>query len=125
MPWLPTIVPPDGKSVTAVGPDQRFYLYPVAGGEPAPIPGLVNGDVPSGWTADGRFLFVRRRGEVPQRVMKLDVATGRKEVWKELVPPDPAGIWLISPVWITPDEKYYAYTFARSLADLYVVDGLN
>jgi Tol biopolymer transport system component len=115
----------DGKSVTALGPDQRFYLYPVAGGEPVPIPGLINGDVPSGWTADGRFLFVRRRGEVPQRVMKLEVATGRKELWKELVPPDPAGIWLISPVWVTPDEKYYVYTFARSLADLYVVDGLK
>ena len=85
----------------------------------------MKGDVPSGWTADGRFLFVRVRGEVPQRVMKLDVATGRKELWKELMPPDPAGIWLISPVWITPDEKYYAYSFARSLADLYVVDGLR
>ena len=115
----------DGKALTVVGPDQRFYLYPVAGGEPAPIPGLVKGDIPSGWTADGRFLFVRVRGEVPQRVMKLDVATGRKELWKELMPPDPAGIWLISPVWITPDEKYYAYSFARSLADLYVVDGLR
>jgi len=115
----------DGKAVTVVGPDQRFYLYPVAGGEPAPIPGLVKGDIPSGWTGDGRYIFVRVRGEVPQRVMKLDVATGRKEIWKELMPPDPAGIWLISPVWITPDEKNYVYSFARSLADLYVVDGLR
>jgi hypothetical protein len=115
----------DGRHVVSIGPDQRFYLYPVAGGEPTPIPGLVKGDVPSQWTRDGRSLFVRRRGDIPQRIMKLDVATGRKELWRELMPPDPAGVWIVSPVSITPDEKYYAYGFARSLADLYVVDGLK
>jgi hypothetical protein len=51
--------------------------------------------------------------------------TGRKELWKELMPPDPAGIELISPVWVTPDEKHYVYSFTRSLADLYVLDGLR
>jgi hypothetical protein len=116
---------PDGRQVVALGPDQRFYQYPVDGGEPTPIPGFVRGDVPGQWTRDGRSIFVRRRGEMPQRIMKLDVATGRKELWKELMPPDPAGVWTVSPVWITPDEKYYAYGFARSLADLYVVDGLK
>jgi hypothetical protein len=116
---------PDGRHVAAVGPDQRFYQYPVEGGEPTPIPGLVKGDVPGQWTRDGRSLFVRRRGDIPQRIMKLDVTTGRKELWKELMPPDPAGVWTVSPVYITPDEKYYVYGFARSLADLYVVDGLK
>jgi serine/threonine protein kinase/Tol biopolymer transport system component len=115
----------DGRHVVSIGPDQRFYLYPVAGGEPTPIPGLVKGDVPSQWTQDGRSLFLRRRGDIPQRIMKFDVTTGRKELWKELMPPDPAGVWIVSPVSITPDEKYYAYGFARSLADLYVVDGLR
>ncbi len=116
---------PDGRHVAASGPDQRFYMYPVDGGEPTPIPGLVKGDVPGQWTADGRALFVRRRGDIPQHIMKLDVTTGRKELWRELMPPDPAGVWTVSPVVITPDEKYYAYGFARSLADLYVVDGLK
>jgi Tol biopolymer transport system component len=116
---------PDGRHVVSQGPDLRFYLYPVQGGEPTAIPGLVKGDVPGGWTPDGRSLFVRRRGDIPQRVMKLEVATGRKELWKELMPPDPAGIWTISPVYVTPDEKYYVYGFARSLADLYVMDGLR
>jgi Tol biopolymer transport system component len=115
----------DGRQVVSLGPDQRFYLYPVGGGEPTPIPGLVKGDVPGQWTRDGKALLVRRRGDIPQRIMKLDVTTGRKEFWKELMPPDPAGVWTVSPVVNTPDEKYYAYGFARSLADLYVVDGLK
>jgi len=122
---FPKGVSPDGRTVAAIGPDQRFYLYPVEGGEPTPIAALVKGDVPSGWTRDGRAVFVRRRGEVPARVWKVDVASGRREVWKELMAPDPAGIYLISPVVVTPDEKFYAYSFTRSLADLYVVDGLR
>ena len=116
---------PDGKLVAAIGPDRRLYLYPIAGGEPTPIPGLMPGDVVGGWRADGRSVFVRRRGEVPLRVMTLDLATGRKELWKELMPADPAGVSTIAPVLITPDEKSYAYSYTRTLGDLYVVDGLK
>src|SRR5207244_3259903 len=36
-------VSPDGKTVAVLGPDQRIYLYPVEGGEPAAIPGLSAG----------------------------------------------------------------------------------
>src|ERR1700694_3822843 len=81
-------VSPDGKLVTAIGPDQRFYLYPIEGGEPTPIPGLGPGDVPSGWTEDGRSIFVRRRGEV--RIYLVDVRSGHRELWKDLSPPDTA-----------------------------------
>ncbi len=116
---------PDGKSVAVSGPDRRYYFYPIDGGEPQPIPGLVAGDIIGGWTQDGRSLFVRRRGELPLRVVKLDLASGRKELWKEVMPPDPAGVSTIAPVLITPDEKFYAYSYTRSLADLFVVEGLK
>ena len=116
---------PDGRLVAAVGPDRRLYLYPIAGGEPTPIPGVVPGDVVGGWRQDGRSLFVRRRGEVPLRIMTLDLATGRKDLWKELMPADPAGVSTIAPVLITPDEKSYVYSYTRTLGDLYVVDGLK
>ena len=118
-------ITPDGKYVASIGPDRRYYLYPLDGGEPTPINGLVPGDVPSGFTQDGRSLFVRVRGQVPEQFSKLDLASGRKEVWKELMAPDPAGIELISPVWATPDEKFYVYSFQRVLADLYLVEGLK
>jgi Tol biopolymer transport system component len=116
---------PDGRIVAVIGPDQRFYLYPVAGGEPTPIPGLVPGDIPVSWSADGRTFLVRRRGEVPARIMVYDIASGKKELWKELMPPDPAGVTTVSPVIATPDRKFYAYSYQRSLADLYVVQGLR
>src|SRR5262249_9220116 len=58
-------VSPDGKLVVAIGPDQRYYLYPVAGGEPQPVPGVVPQDRIECWTADSRSLIVHRRGELP------------------------------------------------------------
>jgi Tol biopolymer transport system component len=118
-------VSPDGKATVVTGPDQRYYLYSVEGGEPTPVPGLVPGDIPCSWSADGRSLLVRRRGEVPARIMSLDIGTGRKELWKELVPPDPAGLTSVSPVIVTSDRRYYAYSYTRSLSDLYVVEGLR
>jgi Tol biopolymer transport system component len=116
---------PDGKLVAVSGPDQRHYLYPVEGGEPAAILGLVFGDTPVSWSADGRSLLISRRGEVPLKVFWLDVRTGRKELWRELTPPDPAGIISIGRIAATPDAKSFAYSYNRSLADLYVVEGLK
>jgi len=118
-------VSPDGKLVAAQGPDKRLYLYPIAGGEPTPIAGLVAGDMVAGFRQDGRSIFVRRRGEVPLRVMTLDLATGRKELWKELMPADAAGVSTIAPVFVTPDEKSYVYSYTRTLGDLFVVDGVK
>ena len=80
---------PDGRVTVVTGPDQRFYFYPLAGGEPTPIPGLLAGDIPFSFSADGRSLLVRRRGEVPARVMLLDIGSGKKELWKEVMPPTP------------------------------------
>src|SRR5712692_8820815 len=90
-------VSPDGRFVAAQGPDQRLYLYPVAGGEPSAIPGIAPEETPTGWSADSRFLYIFRRRELPAKVHRLDVSTGRRELWRELMPSDPAGVTFISP----------------------------
>ena len=122
---FPRTVSPDGKLVAVRGPDQRLYLYPLAGGEPSAIPGLTAEDTPTAWSADGRFLYVYRRRELPAKVYRLDVATGRKEFWRELMPFDAAGVRSISPPIVTPDGKAYAYAYIRTLSDLYLVEGLK
>jgi eukaryotic-like serine/threonine-protein kinase len=122
---FPRAVSPDGKLVAARGPDQRPYLYPVAGGEPSPVPGLTSEDNPTGWSDDGRFLYVYRRRELPAKVNRLEVATGRKELWRELMPFDTAGVVSITPPEITPDGRSYAYSYVRTLSDLYLVEGLK
>jgi Tol biopolymer transport system component len=118
-------ITPDGKYVIAGKKDQTLSLYPVDGGEPLPISGLAVGDVPIRWTANGRSLYLFRLEEVPAKVYRLDLATGHKQLWKELVPADPAGISIIYTIQMTPDAKSYVYTYLRELSDLYVVDGLK
>ena len=49
-------------------------------------------------------------------------ATGRRERWKELSPPDPAGFveFGVGPkgVCVTPDFRFYAYSFYTDLESL-------
>jgi len=116
---------PDGRFVAGIGPDGRDYLFPVHSGEPVPISGLLPAEQPIGWTEDSKSLYIYRLGEVPAKVYCLDLATGRRTAWKELMPADPAGVATIGPILITPDGKTYVYGFHRTLADLYLVEGLK
>jgi serine/threonine protein kinase/Tol biopolymer transport system component len=118
-------ISPDGKQVALVGADQKPSLLTVDSGEIRPIPGLDAGEAPIAWTGDGRSLFVYRLGEVPATVNRLDLATGRKQAWKQLVPPDVSGVTDISSVLITPDGNNYVYEYGRTLSDLYLVNDLK
>jgi len=118
-------ISPDGKQVALVGADQKPALLTVDTGEIRPIPGLDAGEAPIAWTGDGRSLFVYRLGEVPATVNRLDLATGRKQLWKQLVPPDVSGVTDISSILITPDGNNYVYEYGRTLSDLYLVNDLK
>ncbi len=118
-------ISPDSLSVAAIGPDQRDYLYPVNGGEARLIPGLSLGEQPITWSADGNSLYVYQPGELPARVYRVDLQTGRRTFWKELMPTDPAGVENIGPILITPDAKTCVFGYHRMLADLYLVEGLK
>jgi dipeptidyl aminopeptidase/acylaminoacyl peptidase/predicted Ser/Thr protein kinase len=118
-------ISPDGQLVVGIGPDQKGYFYPSAGGDPRPVSGMDAGDIPINWNQDGRSIFVFRTGEVPAKVYRLELATGKKTVWKQIVPIDSTGVSTIGPILITPDGKSYVYGFHRTLADLYLVEGLK
>jgi DNA-binding winged helix-turn-helix (wHTH) protein/Tol biopolymer transport system component len=116
-------VSPDGKWVATIGDDGHF-LYPVDGGERRPLAGMERDEWPVAWSADGGAIYVRREGNVPVPVLRVDVRTGAKEIWKELMPPDRAGVVWVEPL-ITPDGRGYVYNYYRRLTDLYLVEGLQ
>jgi Tol biopolymer transport system component/tRNA A-37 threonylcarbamoyl transferase component Bud32 len=118
-------ISPDGKQVAVVAPDLKPALLTIESGEVRPIPGLDAGDAPISWTSDGRSLFVYRLGEVPATVNRFDVSTGRKQPWKQLVPPDVSGVTDISSILITPNGNSYVYEYGRTLSDLYLVNDLK
>ena len=115
---------PDGKSFAGMGPGGEPKIYSIDGGDPRPIPGLDPGDIPVQWSADGKTLYVTREGEIPKPVFRYDLATGKKALWKEIVPADRTGLVRIETLFVTRDGKHYAYSFNRVTAsDLYVVRG--
>jgi eukaryotic-like serine/threonine-protein kinase len=122
---IPRAVTPDGQAVVGRGPDGKSALYPLGSGDAKAIPGFVEGESPIRWSADGRSLFVYRRGELPLKIYRLDASTGRRELLQELMPPEPTGIYSIFPVLFTPDGKAYAYTYRYALADLFLAEGLR
>jgi hypothetical protein len=68
---------------------------------------------------------VHRPTALPAQVTRVTLATGAREPWKQFSPTDPAGVYKIAPICITPDGTAYAYDALRMLGDLYVADGLR
>ena len=118
-------ISPDGRFVAATDSSRRLVLCPTEGGEPRPVPGALPGEVALRWSGDGRSLYTHRAGEMPARVWRLDLATGRKELVHELAPPDPAGVTSIETILLTPDGGSYAYSYSANLSELYVFEGLG
>jgi hypothetical protein len=119
-------VSPHGDLVAAVALDRRAYFYDIDGaGEPHPIPGLLVGEVPIRFSADGRRLYAYRSDDLPARVYEVEVASGRRRLWREILPAERSGISSIARVLITPDGASYAYNDTRVLSELYLAEGLK
>ena len=118
-------VSPDGKLMVAVDLEHKFWLYPVDGGQPRTLSGIDLGEVPIGWSADGKHLFVATVEAVPVRISRTDVSTGHRQFVSKVTPSDLAGLWGFVTVHITPDGKSYVYSDYRILSDLYLARGLK
>jgi hypothetical protein len=90
------------------------------------MPDLCRAGIPStsltaGFAAvprDGRSIDLYRTGEVPAKVCRLELTTGKKTVRKQIVPVDTTGVSTIGPIQVTPDGKTYVCGFHRTLGTL-------
>ncbi|HYC93991.1 MAG TPA: protein kinase [Thermoanaerobaculia bacterium] len=118
-------VSPDARFVAGMNAGETIVLYPLDGTAALPVPGVEKGEIPIQWSADGASLFVYRPTALPARVHRVTLATGQRELWRELTAADPAGVYKIAPVTITPDGNAYAYTAMRVLSELYLTEGVR
>jgi Tol biopolymer transport system component len=116
---------PDGNFVAALGPDSKIAIYRTDGGEARPLPGAETSQGVVCWSSDGRSLYAYRRFESPARIFKIEIATGRRELWKTIMPVDRAGLITIDNFVMTPDARAYAYSFQRIITNLEIVGGLH
>jgi hypothetical protein len=122
----PGATSPDGQRMVLVGPGGRPTVYSFDGKEARELPATEKGDLPVQWSADGKSLYLRRGGELPTKVYRYDLGTGKRTLWKEIIPADRAGVISIAGFEMTPDASAYVYSCARiTSSDLYLVEGLK
>jgi DNA-binding winged helix-turn-helix (wHTH) protein len=108
---------PDGKSIAGAG-----AIYPLDGGSPHAIPGLLPGEVIE-WTADPRYIYAYQVKQAPVMVYRVNVLTGQREPFREVSPNDMTGLGPISHILFSADGRSYVYGYARFLSELYLVSG--
>ncbi len=72
----------------------RAYILSLDGGQRTPLKGLEPEDVMVDADANRTraHIFVFRPQETPGRIFRIEIETGKRELWKELMPADPVGV---------------------------------
>jgi eukaryotic-like serine/threonine-protein kinase len=116
-------ISPDGKFVletSAVANQlEQNIIVELATGKVRPAP-LLQGDQPVNWDQDGSHVFVVRKGDAEATIYRVDMVSGKREVWKQIRPADPAGILSLRGFFVTPSGNAYTYSAGRALSSLYV-----
>jgi hypothetical protein len=121
---------PDGRLLVGMGPKSAVALYPLQSSSPdtaagRPILGLPAGFHPVRWSTDGSFLFGYNEGQLPSKIFKFSIATGKQTLVQELHPAVPAGVVMVSPVVVSRDGTRFAYSYNQTLSVLYLITGIH
>ena len=117
-------VSPDGRSLVGKGANYSLIIYSLAGDAPHPL-SVSSNFVPVQWSEDGSELFGYHMGELPSRIYRLEISTGKESLVDELRPAAPAGVVLVGPIIVSRDGKKFAYTYNQTLSVLYLISGLK
>ena len=121
-----------GVRASGISPDGKFVVVMAAGkanrhsvetGAETAMGAVDAGDTVIRWSGDGRYLFLQH-GDNRVTIHRMDVRTGRNEVWRDVKPPDPAAKFFGS-VKLSADGRAYAFSFERDLSNLYLVNGVK
>ena len=105
--------------------DAPHVLVSTQGAPPREVKGIEPGEVPMRWNADGTAIYVFNRDGLPARIHRIDLATGKRTLVREIMPANPGGLPGIRSFAMTPDAKALAYNYVRKLSDLYLIEGLR
>lgn len=116
-------ISPDGSRVAVMSTDNQLLIYPAApGGTARRIP-TTETLSPLLWTADDS-LFVQHLGsytQLPTRISRLHLPTGKLEPWLELQPGDPAGVNAVTKVVLSQDTRTVIFNYRRVLSELFIL----
>jgi eukaryotic-like serine/threonine-protein kinase len=125
---------PEGVTCGTFSPDSQFMtgsadggtvIYSLRGDSKRAIPKLNADFTPIEWSSNGSVLYGYHFGEFPGKIYKVEIATGKETLLKQLTPGVPAGVVLVAPIIASRDGKRFAYSYNQTLSVLYVVSGLH
>ncbi len=127
---------PEGLIGYAVSPDSKYVvgrsssdpakkIYDFAGGPPVPLKGLREGESVIAWGNPPLPLYVGVEDRSFVDLFRLDPVTGQRRLWQRLMPSDPAGVRMVTDIYIAPEAQAYGYSYYRFLSQLYVAEGLR
>jgi len=117
-------VSPDGQQLLCWRPTGGgWVIQPLGGGPTRIVPGMTSEDRVIRWSADGRSVFVFRPEIVPFRLERVDLASGRRDLIREVAPADRIGVLNSWGAALTDDGTAYAYSYRRMTSQLFVVEG--
>jgi len=111
----------NGDAVLGRTADGEWHSLPLSGGSPQIVPGLSRGDLPFGWSRDGRSVFAQR-GE--GRFERVDLATGRTLQSFTFGPSNRTGVNFMHSTSVINDGEGYAYSYYQRLSRAFRVDGV-
>jgi len=120
----PVTISPDGKSAAVANLDGKIVLYPLDNGAPRTVSKLADGFAPLRWCT-GDSLMVYQRGDVPVKILRVDIETGAQTLWKELAPAYRTGLAGIADVRVGADCQSSAYSAQYLPSELWIASGLR
>jgi DNA-binding winged helix-turn-helix (wHTH) protein/Tol biopolymer transport system component len=121
-------VSPDGQLIAAgAGDMDAVKLYPMNGGAPRAMAGLLPGETFS-WTTDPQFVYVFQEHKpslVPLKVYRVNIVSGQRQLFKEVAPSDQTGLCGMMRVIFSANGRAYVYGYIRQLSELYLVNGVK
>jgi Tol biopolymer transport system component len=116
-------ISPDGKFVletsTVANEPEQNVIIELATNKVRNAP-LLQGDQPVQWDQDGAHAFVIQKSDVEATIFRVDLNSGKREVWKLIRLADPAGVLSLRSFFVTPSGNAYSYSATRALSSLYV-----
>ncbi|MGH9486333.1 MAG: protein kinase domain-containing protein [Terriglobales bacterium] len=118
---LPT---PDGNHVLVQDAQNRWFLFPLAGGAPMPVAQLTSADQPLRFGVRAGQLFVADKGASGYGIVSLNLRTGQRTLLHTL-----AATGYVSfhtpEIAISRDGATYAYVYKQEAGTVYLVRGLH
>ena len=106
--------------------NKAMAIRSIKSGSTRPLPGIQPEELIIGWTSDSKYLFVQTMTATGANIYKVDVESGRRELWQPLAPKDTVGLQPMNfPAGITPDGHWMVFVHRNYLGQLYRSDTMK